>query len=371
MILNWKFKRELSRLNVQFQGLFETLYAPILQYRHDRWRHEHLIPIDGDIQENSKIALLLIYQPRDVSNSVYKTCDHFISKGYAPLIISNTPLARDDIGQFKKRCWKLAVRPNLGYDFGGYRDGIWLLNQMGITPKNLLIMNDSVWFPIRSNSTLLDDMENSDADYVGTQVFGRLGNASSHRKWRQPFFGSYCFMIKKNAFRSSAFQEFWEKYRLSSNKEKTLRRGERAFSYAMFASNIKSKGVYSRERFDQLLDTLDNLELRDALSHAVCLTKRLESQRLDAFECFSDTSEWRNLATTVLQATAESKNYIGAAPILSTANLGFPMVKKNNEMLYRRARKQILSGIHLGTIDGLDAQVVKEIEEKVLADQYI
>jgi hypothetical protein len=73
---------------------------------------------------------------------------------------------------FQELSHMIVERPNFGYDFGGYRDGVWLIGKLGLRPREVLFLNDSVWFPILKNATLLAEMRATSQDYVGTQVFG-------------------------------------------------------------------------------------------------------------------------------------------------------------------------------------------------------
>lgn len=328
MIPYWKLKRELRRLRVQSQAIPEFFTEPFKRRQHDKWRETGFTALKGSVVPAGNIALFLIYQPDRLPDSVLKTCDHLVNKGFAPLVVSNCPLTATDRASLLTRCWKLAERPNFGYDFGGYRDGIWLLNQSNLTPDNLLVLNDSVWFPAFPETELLSDMQECPEDFVGTQVFGRVGNPSGNRKWSQPFFGSYCFMIKKNAFNSDAFQNFWTEYKLTSNKEKTLHRGERAFSYQLFEANIPSAGLYSRDRFDKTVGCLDAVELVRALDYLVCLDPKLEKSRLHLLGKTEHDQNWETEARDLIQKSAESKNYIGSSPVVSLKNLKFPMIKK-------------------------------------------
>jgi hypothetical protein len=95
-----------------------------------------------------------------------------VENGFAPLVISNTPLSDMDRTTFQELSHMVVERPNFGYDFAGYRDGVWLVEKLGLRPLEVLFLNDSVWFPISKSATLLSDMRATSQDYVGTQAFG-------------------------------------------------------------------------------------------------------------------------------------------------------------------------------------------------------
>lgn len=365
MIPLWKLKREITRIGLHLQAIPQAVIEPIRQARHDRKWDEIVRIEDGDAAETDKVALFLVYQPNGVAESVFHTCRHLIANGYAPLVVCNFTPGDHDRKRLREQSWKLAERPNFGYDFGGYRDGIKILQRLKKQPNTLLMLNDSVWFPITDDTDLIERMEQTRADYVGTQAFGRRGKATSRRKWAQPFFGSYCFMIKKPAFESDAFQDFWKNYKLSSNKESTLHRGERAFSYAMFDAGLESDALFSRERFDRVVADLNQETLELAIKTLVCTAPALIERHQQMLSADPAADGWRDAALRMIADAADSKNYIGSSPVIAIRELGFPMIKKNNERHYRIARERIKEAIDAGALPMLNSAVAEELAQRV------
>ncbi|MCU0854798.1 MAG: rhamnan synthesis F family protein [Rhodobacteraceae bacterium] len=361
MIPGWKLKRELERLKVQAQAVPLALYEPFVQRRHDRERGTRIAVTPGALAAGEKLAIFLLFQPKGVAASVLLTCRHLADSGFAPIVVSNTPLSKADRAALAGTVHLVAERPNLGYDFGGYRDGLWLIGTRGLSPRQVLFLNDSVWFPVWPGSTLLSEMAGADADYVGTQVFGDVSPGAA----KPGFFGSYCFLAKAPLLETEAFRGFWEGYRLSSNKEVTLRRGERAFSHRMLGAARRSLGIYSIGRFHGVVDALGPDGLREALGDMVALDPVLEGRR--AALLAESGAGWEDRARTLLRDSAQSKNYIGAAPVLSLRDLRFPMIKKNNEMLYRRARARIVAALDEGRLSGIDPVIESELRARVAA----
>jgi len=364
----WKIKRELTRLGVQARAIPQLLFEPFIQRRYDRDRAQAISVEPGAVPTGRRAAIVLIYQPRGIPASLLHTLDHLVRKDFSPIAISNAPLATEDRAPLLERSSHLAQRPNFGYDFGGYRDGIWLLERLGLSPETLLILNDSVFFPIGPDSDLLDRMQAADADYVGTQVFVRPDAETDRPPEKRGFYGSYCFLLKEPLLGSDGFQRFWNDYRLSSNKEVVLRRGERAFSRAMFALTDRHAGLYSRARFDAMVDDLPAAALREALGDLVCLTPEHQAARQAALAGDGQGEGWCAEARALIKSAAETKNYIGSSPVLSVNALGFPMVKKNNEMLYRRARQVLLRAHDEGRLAPLAPVVADELRALVARD---
>ncbi|MCV6592662.1 MAG: rhamnan synthesis F family protein [Silicimonas sp.] len=358
MIPGWKLRREFERLRTQIAALPSLVVQPFVQRRYDRRRATAIRVSEGALAAGPKLAIFLIYQPKGVSAGVLATCDHLLARGFAPIVISNTPLSREDQTALQPRAHLLVERPNYGYDFGGYRDGVWLINSRGLAPESVLFLNDSVWFPIFGDSDMLTRMETAPENYLGTQVFGDV--TAQGRK--QGFLGSYCFLIKAPVWQSETFQRFWAEYRNSSNKEVTLRRGERAFSRLILSACGGGAALFDQARFAAMVEGLTEAELREAIGDMVVTDPALEAEqtamlaRLDS----AGADEMRAL----IHVSARSKNYIAAAPVLSLRKLGFPMIKKNNERHYKFARQRILRAVEEGRLPGLDPVTLAELRAR-------
>ena len=96
----------------------------------------------------------------------------------------------------------------------------------------------------------------------------------------------------------------------------------------------------------------------------IALAPHLESRRLQLLND-KKTIHWINDAKTLLQEGAKTKNYIGSSPILSIREMGFPMIKKNNQRLYSLARKRIILAVDEGRLEGLNPIVVAELRKHV------
>jgi hypothetical protein len=364
MIPGWKFKRELKRLKVQANAIPLALYEPFLQRRYDQTRSQRIKCTNGNLPASDTLAIFLIYQPDGVAKSVFDTCNHLIASGYSPIIVSNTPLSNVDRVTLQSIAHIIIERPNFGYDFGGYRDGLWLVSELALNPQQIIFLNDSVWFPTLSTSTLLKEFSAANVDYFGAQIF--MNPAGGNKS--QALFGSYCFAVNAPLLNNSAFVNFWDNYKLSSNKEMTLRRGERAFSYQMMKSAKNSYGVYSLDRFNSVVDGLNPDGLQEALEDMIALDPHLESQRLQLLATKKSLS-WVDQTKNLIKEGAKTKNYIGSSPILSIREMGFPMIKKNNERLYTLARKRIVLAAEEGRLECLLPTVLIELKEKVASTE--
>jgi len=333
----WKLRRELDRIGQQLRGIPEFFTEPWQRRRHDARRVETLQAQDGAVALGPKVALLLLYQPHGVATSTVWTCQHLVSKGYSPLIVSNAPLSASDRNALSPHVWRMTQRPNFGYDFGGYRDGIWLLNHWGVAPEVLIILNDSIWFPLQGSETLIDRMEASQAQFVGALQLDPLRATEGIPAKKRPFFGSFFLMAQRGAWQHPAFQAFWRRYRITSNKYKTIRRGERGLSHTLMDAGLRCEAMYTRSELDDHMRGLDAPALRALLQDLVTIDDQL--QRAQA-QCLADPDEgprWCEQALTLALRITEKQNVLATAPIASLTRFEVPYLKKARDWNNLRA----------------------------------
>ena len=75
----WKVKREIYRSRDQVSSASSNLYELPLRYLHNRWLNKAARPLSGSFVMGSKVAVLILYQPKGVARSTFLTCDHLIA----------------------------------------------------------------------------------------------------------------------------------------------------------------------------------------------------------------------------------------------------------------------------------------------------
>jgi hypothetical protein len=358
----WKLGREIKRLGQQLRSVPEFFVEPIRQKRHDALRPITLKQSIGQVQPSLKVVLLLIYQPSGLSSSTLWTCEHFVKKGYAPLVISNAPISAEDLRLLEPVTWRVVERPNFGYDFGGYRDGIWLLDQWSVLPQNLIIINDSIWFPLSADDKLIVQMEQSSADYVGAFELQPTREVYGADKKKRPFYGSFFFMLKRPALAHPVFKDFWTSYKITSNKYKTIRRGERGFSHAMFTAGISSKAIFSRQNFDSYVNDLTSLELKALLISLVTIDDRLVLAQKNCISSYQEGSIWNASALKLVFEITEKQNILATAPLAALKIFQVPYLKKSKDWNNLKALALITQDISEGNLKSVPACILSEIK---------
>lgn len=359
MIPAWKIRRELETLRQQLQAIPERLIGPARQRRLDSRFPEGYRITDGAVPLGAKVAIFLTYQPRGMSASAVATCRHLSERGYAVLLVANAPLTAADEHALGRWVWRFVERPNFGYDFGGYRDGIRLLWHWSVSPDILIVLNDSVWFPIDQNETMLASMEASSAGFLGALRHVDLPEKDAEHAG---IFLSYFFLIKRSVLASDVFVNYWNNYVSTSNKYLTVRRGERGFSRTLFAAGVPSEGLYSRDRFMSAVEQQSAAFLRQTLVYGAYTDPDLEQARDALLQADETSGAWRTQAIDHIRVVVNKRNFHSSFCFASIRLLGLPLLKKNKGELQVRMRRQYLRAVSAGDLPAPEPAVLAEIE---------
>lgn len=362
----WKVRREIKRFGQQLKAIPEFFYEQAAQRRHDQAFEEGFPLVDGKRPLTKKVALLLIYQPNDLSESTIETCKHMAKLGYSPMLISNTRLHEADLERLKPHVWKILLRPNFGYDFGGYRDGIKLLWKWGLTPDCLLIMNDSIWFPLNSDETLLEKMEQKGVDVAGAVLHVRRSDSWRHKSKRH--LESYCYLISGQTFTAKAFHIFWQKLNLTSNKYKVIRRGERGHSLALMQADFTLGAIYTHESFIAELSQKPNEFLHKVILYAAHKNQHLIESRQNLLLDEHNDQSWRKSALKHFEDTLDYEEAHSTFPYAMVHLFQYPILKKSGDTPSKLWRKMYLKAVDAGDIPAPDPVFLEEIRSKVKTD---
>jgi lipopolysaccharide biosynthesis protein len=238
-----KIYRELKRLLLQFINLPKYIFQYFFNnIYYAFWLDKKKILSQGKLPFGKKIAIFLILPNKGLTSSHKKTINHLIKKGFTPLIVSNVQLSGEDKNTLIEISNFLIQRPNFGYDFGGYRDGILHIQKKLHSLESLVLINDSCWFPVNKdqNRDWLDFVNNSNLDFIG---------ASSHFGFKKPSFkkalnklseldynftstsknfhyASFALAISNKILKDPSFLKYWKTLKLSGKKNIVVRRGE-------------------------------------------------------------------------------------------------------------------------------------------------
>lgn len=360
----WKVRRELDRIRVKtvlFTG--RTFHDPIRRPIYDLTSHWRQQVTRGALPLTDRVAVFVVFQPKGIAASILLTLDHLRQNGFSVLVVSNSPLQPDDLATLSRRASVVLERPNVGYDFGAYRDGIRHLWSLNHDISRLVLMNDSTWFPLRMGDDSLARMEALDADLTG-HIFKTEDEARPENDHVE----SHLLMISGAFAISREFRDFWSGFRMSDQRSTTILVGEKGFTQMARRSGRRIDALMSREWLLDVLHGLDDARLRTVLNHTLDSFRNRQPDASRVRRAASAGQPWREAYMDWTDASLRnSKAFLLSAafvmPALVYGGMGF--AKKAKDIRFHQARKELLDLEASGMIPPLDDAVRAEIARLV------
>jgi len=348
----WKIRRELRRIVDQALAI-PTFLAEVAWFELHRW-----LSLGGGRchagggRPGADVAIYVLYQPGGILASTIGTCRHLAENGYSVRVVSNAPLSQTDVARLAPYCHRVTERPNHGYDFGAYQFAVNALLSEGASLDNLLLLNDSVWFPTLAGCDLLDRLRASTADFAGPVLY-------RHRKARLTHLQSYMLHFRRTALESAAFARFWRTYRMSGSKRWTIRFGEMRLTSFLAEGGLQYEGLHDALSLPDAIDVLSDEDLSEVL--------RYEAQRDHRFAAESktlaqsvQTRGGRARSLEFLQATGRKRYFLSNHPAIHLGLLRCSILKKDRSPEFQAQRRTILERGQAGW-PGFDATIFDEI----------
>ncbi len=319
----WKVRRELWRVWDQVTHWpvqpFETLYFAL-----HKWAFPSAVKaVECRLKRHKKSAIFLIYQPQGLHQSTLDTCKHLDANGYDVNLVSNAPLSPSDLDQLGAICHRIIQRPNHGYDFGGYQHAIKDIFARGEIPERMLLLNDSIWFPLTTHCTLLQRLERLESDLAGPVYY-------RHRKHHKSHLQSYMILLSKRAVKSDAFRRFWDRYAMSNSRNRTIRNGEMRLTEA--CTSVGLSAGYLHEAFTKpAIGTLNGRDLEEVAAYDI--ERLAESQSRRKFPAPEGDAD--------LIDPLEARYILTNHPVVNFQLLDLPLLKKDRDVPYRHQRKAL------------------------------
>ena len=360
----WKVRRELRAGFTKLSMLFiRTVHDPIRKVIYDR-RSNRLIKITpGELTLTDRVAVFVVFQPNGLAPSLQLTLDHLARNRFSVVLVSNGPLRPDDRTAVAKSVSVLLERPNVGYDFGGYRDGIRYLWSLRQELSLLVLMNDSTWFPLRRDDDSLARME-----ALGADLAGHVFKTENEKRPDNDHIESHMLMISKDFVRSSDFRQFWSRYVMSNSRVTTIRVGEKAFTQCAIRSGWRVGSILDRQWLMSVLQKLDDADLELVLQHTIDIKHHRHPDLSTVRRCLASGEPWREafLAWTDHSLRNSLPILLSAAFVMPAhvyGRMGF--AKKAKDMRFHMAREELLDLEASGMIPPLADEVRAEVSQMV------
>ncbi len=336
----WKVKRELRRVGRRLVRDVPRWF--LAEWRYFLYRRFGTPPVvhEGQLPLGRRVAIFLIF-PRDgVLRSHQAVLEYLISQGMAPVVVSNLPLAGDDRKALLANCARLLERENFGYDFGGYQAGVLdIAAQVGDLDE-LIILNDSMWFPLGPNRNWIERARNSGAQFVGpidatgsverTELPDfRAVNWDWRRSRRNYHMSSFILWFGAELLHDPDFLKFWRTLRVTDDKTQTVRRGEMGLSRFVRKKGYALAPIVDLTNLPDVLERLSPDQLREVLAGVLVeLPQGHEGLLHDQLAAFDGGEAWRQTTVAMLLALATKRHMAYMSPLLVLRYLDGMFLKK-------------------------------------------
>ncbi len=320
--------------------LFATLY-------YDLWSSKKRITNHGAHEVGSSVAIYTIYPIDGILPSHFHAIKMFREAGYSPIVVSNFPLSDKDRAAILEQISVLIERPNVGYDFGAFRDGVLFLKNRLNSLNALAFFNDSTWFPLNDGPNWLGQAEALKADFVGaTYHFGiqrpildEFSNVSwRYRRHKTNFhYASYAMRLANNAISDPSFLRFWKKMRLTNDKNKVVRRGETGLSVWLLKRGHSHDATHPMLDLDWLLREMSTPDLRATLKKLVLLPDPFVEELIVQIE-EDDSCEPSQIQSAIMFVAARHGIAYALANFL-IQHRNFQFLKKSPPSMTKRSRR--------------------------------
>ncbi len=347
---HWKIKRELKRIQKKIISIHSRVYVSLLSApRYDMLKGRSVQIFDGKIPYADRIAIYLIFPKNGISQSHKLAIEYLRTSGYSPFVVSNLPLTDSDCAWLTQNTYKFLSRPNIGYDFGGYREGVLSLYSELNRLQYLAFFNDSTWFPTQGSKDWLSQAEALNVAYVSpASSFGtpRIKFFDFRTmEWRLDVtlryfhYCSYALLVRKEILRSKAFWRYWKFLPLTADKSQVVRVGEIGLTRLVIRKGYSHGSTLDLNALPTVLATCSNLEINKIARNLITIGNTEATQLVEEVVSMLDAQRSASERQDLIKLILTVASRIGASYVLPEflhENFGFSFLKKSPLVFSKR-----------------------------------
>jgi hypothetical protein len=337
-----KISREIQRL---FRQPLENFGYTANRIYHDLLIRPHNIVSQGNGLHSQKIAIYLIFPQKGLDFSHHKTIAELSRNHYRIIAVSNLKLKNEDKEELLKSVNQLIERKNFGYDFAGYREGV-LYNLREIrSAQKLVLINDSVIFPIQKTSDWIKQAEQS--GYALTGAISAHGNnikvktitdqidpatsRNTRKISRGIHYSSFALMLDQEICGTRFLSRFLGKLRLSNDRANVIRLGEIRLTQAIRKAGFTHGCILTPQAIKNAAEKLGNKELLEILQLTLIPRNSTFYDQLQfLIHRFEKTSaDWHRDAAQALFVLSTQFHPAQTLAYFLYTGLEFPFLKKS------------------------------------------
>lgn len=335
----WKIKRELKRA---IPKVLETLAEPFHHLTfvplYDLRKRRLMRVSEGALTPGAEIGIYLIFPNKGVLPSHLAMLSAMVAQGISPLVVSNHPLTDADRATLAATAFRVIERPNIGYDFGGYRDAILSIAPMLPALRCLWILNDSAWL-VDPSGSWFTQARACNTDFTGcVSNYGiRKVDMQDHASivWefnpanRRFHYVSSSWRIGATILRDPAFLRFWKRLQIRDSKQLTVRRGEVGFSQWVLHHGFTHAATHEIADLPERLSALFDQALDDVARHLLVIDPLVQPAKDAVLTTDPTMARGRQARITLCLAATARFGFVIAMPYFILHHGQLPFFKKS------------------------------------------
>lgn len=241
--------RRLRRFGRPLQCLAQALWwegtAPLGMAAGYLDRRDHVLAVEPGLEPRlgPRVAVLAHHCGQGhVAPVVRDLVGAIARQGYSVVITTNAgQLQEEDLAWAREHAALTVIRRNAGYDFAAWRDALRVATLPAQGTERLLLINDSLYGPLRDLGPLFDRL-----DFDAADVWGATDNWQG--RWHLQ---SYFLALGPRALAHPAFAAFWAGMVPAKSKSAVVRRYEIGFTQAMLAAGLRCAALWPYARLTE------------------------------------------------------------------------------------------------------------------------
>lgn len=308
-------------------------------------------------EEISKVAIFVVYRPGAMPDSVRLTVSHLADHGYAVCVVANGGLSSEGKAALSRFAWAIIERPNFGRDFAAYQEGLQYLRSKVERPVEVLLINDSIIFPMKLRSQVLEKISSS--KYKVVSLFGASPEIKAGDVGK---YGMLSFFIWHSSEVSvdPRFLSFWRQYKPSNFKHYTLRCGEQAYSKHLAASGFSCASLCNPDAGVARLNSASNSELVKTLKYANFQDRTFYKEHAALME-YDNLADLRDEMVAFISKVINRRPVAASFPYLVIELMGIDCMKRGSTPLQRNARDVIKCMVSERALTDIECHVGSEL----------
>jgi Rhamnan synthesis protein F len=223
---------ELGFIIYPIEGIWRAWYHLNPRIYSERLRIRQIT--EGRIKQKSDRYVLFVVYAKQSIPAFIETILQAIGRSRLNLVIStNARITEEQRNVLLDKCNLLIERADLGRDFGGYRDGIRILQHRCNSIERLILLNDSLFYFENGLDALVEGLD-GEHDVIGmTEVFEHHYHI-----------GSYAISVSRAVLLNPQFQRYWKRYRPIPTRRWSIHKGEVGLSRMLMKAGFKPHILY-------------------------------------------------------------------------------------------------------------------------------